>query len=350
MTTALNDVALHVQLAKQPPQLRFDPSRPLAEQRGPMEARFRELLGFSRMPERPDTVLPVLEYASTEDARFDEIRFHFVPEPDFAVPCHMLLPKDRRPGEKLPVVICLQGHSTGMHISMGRKKFPRDEESLRGGDRDFALQIVARGYIAVAMEQRGLGELSPKVAWGGTGTMCHVAAMSALSLGRTIQGERAYDVSCLIDALEQFAVLRPGFDVSLDLERLAMMGKSGGGTTTYHAACVEPRIKVMMPSCSFNTYAASIMSLYHCTCNYIPDIVRWMEMPDLAVLLAPRPLIIVSGREDPIFPLEAVQEGFAEVQQIYTAAGKPENCRLIIGDGAHRFYAADAWPVFDRYI
>lgn len=344
---SLNEVNLHLDLAHRPLPLHFDPSRSLEEQQAQMDAKYRELLG---MPEEKGAALPVAEVVSTEDERFDEIRFHFESEPGFTVPCHMLLPKGRRPGEKLPVVICLQGHSTGMHISMGRRKFPGDEETLQGGDRDFALQIVARGYVAVAMEQRGMGEQKGIALTGGPGTMCHISAMSALMLGRTLIGERAHDISCLIDALERFDAVKTDMDVCLDLQRIGLMGNSGGGTASYHAACVEPRIKVVMPSCAFNTYAASIMSMYHCTCNYIPGMVKYMEMPDLAVLIAPRPLIIVSGERDPIFPLEAVKEGYETVKQIYAAAGKPENCRLLVGDGEHRFYAADAWPVFDEYI
>ena len=36
---------------------------------------------------------------------------------------------------------------------------------------------------------------------------------------------------------------------------------------------------------------------------------EYMEMHDLSILIAPRPLIIVAGKDDEIFPIEGVKEG-----------------------------------------
>ena len=66
---------------------------------------------------------------------------------------------------------------------------------------------------------------------------------------------------------------------------------------------------------------------------------------DLAGLVAPRPLVLVAGREDPIFPFPGVEKAYAVAQRYYAEAGAPERLRLVIGEGAHRFYADDAWPV-----
>jgi len=317
-----------------PKPLSFDAEKPLALQKQAIREKYKELL---KMPEKNGRAQATIEWEKTEDERFDEIRFAVETEPGFFVPCHMLLPKGLAAGEKRPAVICLQGHSTGMHISLGRPKFPGDEQSINGGDRDFAIQAVARGYIAVAMEQRGFGELKSNVNAG-----CHHLFMECLMTGRTMQGERIHDVMCLVDALEGFA--------QVDMERLAIMGNSGGGTTAYHAACMEERIKVVMPSCSFNTYEHSILAMHHCACNYVPDISLHMEMPDLAMLIAPRPLLIVNGLKDEIFPIETAKSAFAIVQNIYKAAGAAGNCRHIVGGEGHRFYAADAWPVFEQFI
>lgn len=318
-----------------PKPLSFDPRKPFNRQKTAIRAKYTELL---KMPEKTLRGVPTVEWEKTDDPRFDEIRFSVETEPGFFVPCHMLLPKGLAAGEKRPAVICLQGHSTGMHISLGRPKFPGDEKSISGGDRDFAVQAVARGYIAVAMEQRGFGELKSEVSERG----CHHLMAQCLMTGRTLQGERIHDVIMLVDALEGFA--------HVDMERLAVMGNSGGGTTAYHAACLEERIKVVMPSCSFNTYEHSILAMLHCACNYVPDISLYFEMPDLALCIAPRPLLIVNGQKDEIFPIATARSSFEIVKAIYTAAGAGENCRHIIGAEGHRFYAADAWPVFEQYI
>lgn len=320
--------------AAYPKPYSFDPKKPLDLQQKAIRKRYIELL---HMTENRMHGVPNIVFEKKDNPFYNEIRFEVETEPGFFVPAHMLIPKELKSGEKLPAVICLQGHSTGMHISLGRKKFPNDSCD---GDRDFAIQAVSRGYIAIAVEQRGMGELSSTIK--NDGPMCYQVVLEALMCGRTIQGERINDIMCMVDALEQFDCV--------DADRIAIMGNSGGGTTSYHAAALEPRIKVVMPCCSFCTYEDSILSMFHCSCNYVPGISAEMEMPDLAMLIAPRPLIIINGERDPIFPLEAANRAFETVKKIYIAAGKPDNCRHIIGDGEHRFYADDSWPIFERYI
>ncbi len=124
------------------------------------------------------------------------------------------------------------------------------------------------------------------------------------------------------------------------------MGNSGGGTITWYAAAIEPRIAALMPSCSICPYAESIGSIDHCADNYLPGALRFFDMPDLAGLLAPRPCVVVAGREDPIFPFAAIEQGFSRIAAIYAAAGAPAACRLAAGAGGHRFYAAEGWTAF----
>jgi len=315
----------------------YDPAQPLEPQKRRADRVFRSLLGFDRLPEVSCAPRVKLDAVEDGDPRFTEIRFEFESEPGFFVPAHMLTPKAASPldkGGKLPVMICLQGHSTGMHISLGRAKFPGDDKSIAGG-RDFAIQAAERGYIAIAMEQRGFGELKH-------GSGCLLPASQALLLGRTLLGERIYDVGRLIDALET------GLSDAADVSRIYMMGNSGGGTATWHAAAVERRLAAVMPSCAFNLYRSSIFAMDHCICNHIPHIMEYMEMPDLAMLTAPTPVVIVCGREDPIFPLDAVEKGFETVRDVYAAAGAPDACRLVIGSEGHRFYPEESWPVFEE--
>jgi len=320
------------------PLLPFDPAYDFRAQAEAMREMFLPLIG---VPEKRTDPVPVVEYVSSADPRFDEVRFSFESEPDFFVPAHLLLPKAAyQTNARLPVVICVQGHSTGMHISLGRPKFEDDEATISGGDRDFAIQAVARGYAAVAMEQRGFGELDGTVSAGAH--RCQQPSMQALMLGRTLVGERASDVSRLIDALEHFP--------ECDTGRVGLMGNSGGGTTTYYAACVEPRIKIAMPSCAFCSLHDSIFDLHHCVCNYIPSLYKYVEMGDLAALIAPRALIVVCGREDAIFPLPGVRREYETARRVYRAAGVPDHCALVVGEGGHRFYAADAWPIYAHML
>ena len=115
---------------------------------------------------------------------FMETRFDFQSEDGFYVPCHFLSPKNV--SGHLPLVVCLAGHGTGMHLNLGRAKYPQDEEKLKLIDRATAIRAVKEGYCALVKEQRCFGEL------GGTekGADCTVSSMAALLIGRTTIGER----------------------------------------------------------------------------------------------------------------------------------------------------------------
>ena len=60
---------------------------------------------------------------------------------------------------------------------------------------------------------------------------------------------------------------------------------------------------------------------------------------------APRGLVVVHGKEDPIFPDAGVRRVYAEIERLYAAAGAPDRCRLVTGPGEHRFFADLSWPV-----
>jgi pimeloyl-ACP methyl ester carboxylesterase len=109
------------------------------------------------------------------------------------------------------------------------------------------------------------------------------------------------------------------------------------------SAALLPRLKLVMPSCYFCTFRDSIMSVYHCADNYVPGLAGLAEMADILGLFAPRPVVIVAGREDPLFPIAATRKEFRRLKQIYANAGAADNCKLVIGDGGHRFYAEPAW-------
>ncbi len=234
-------------------------------------------------------------------------------------------------------MVCLQGHSTGMHISLGVPKFPGDAEDIEG-DRDFARQAVRHGYAALAVEQRAFGEC------GGTekGPDCYQPAVQALLLGRTLIGERCWDIKCALEAVYR---LFP----TVDKSRTALMGNSGGGTTTFYASALFTFVSAAMPSCAFSGFLPSIGAQKHCICNYVPGIMKEFDMAELAGLIAPRPLVIVSGQHDGIFPLESAREQFEIARtRYYAPLGAEDSIRHVIGAQGHRFYAAESWPVFEH--
>jgi len=235
-------------------------------------------------------------------------------------------------------MICLQGHSTGMHISLARPKSEEDAEDI-AGDRGYAIQAVQEGYAALALEQRAFGEC------GGTekGPACNLPGSTALILGRSLIGERVLDVMRTIDLLETGLFPVNGNNVSVT-------GNSGGGTTCIYAAAMDTRIAACMPSCAFCGYLASIGEQQHCLCNYIPGIARDFDMGDLAAMIAPRTFVAINGKLDRSFPLESAQEQLALAKIIYDQLGCSAKCRLEVGPEGHRYYAAIAWPALKEAL
>lgn len=250
---------------------------------------------------------------------FDSFRVVYQAEPGVHVPCFLLLPKKR--SGPLPVMICLQGHKKkdGMLVSIGRVP--------DGGGRDIAIQAVRNGWAALAVEQRCFGERRGD---------CQRESLNALMLDRTLTGERVFDVMRAIDFIETRD--------DLDATRIGCMGNSTGGTVTFYAACVDPRIRLSVVSCSYCTYAESWMKIQHCACGYLPGILKVADMGDLAGLVAPNNLIIVAGTEDYLATIQGVRTAFVQTKKIFSAAGCPDNAELIVGEGGHQFYPELAWP------
>ena len=259
----------------------------------------------------------------------------FASEPHCDVPAYVGIPKGAKP--PFTFMVCLQGHSTGMHVSIAVQREDETRPYASEGDRDFALGCMSRGIAALCIEQRSFGERRQQKQKQISSHGCHDATMQALMLGRTLIGERVYDVDRGIDYLAARG--------DVDMKRIGVMGNSGGGTISLFGAALLPRLAAAMPSCYFCTFKDSIMSIHHCADNYMPGLLQYAEMADVMGLFAPKPVVLVAGKEDTIFPIAGVRKGFRQLKRIYRAAGAENHCHLVVGAEGHRFYAEKAWPV-----
>ncbi|MBN1557037.1 MAG: acetylxylan esterase [Lentisphaerae bacterium] len=329
--------AHHAYLARHMPQaLAYDGGDVRAWQRR-LRRKLKQLLG-----DMPDERVPLqaerLWRREHELGTIEKVVFRSEPHAD--VPAFVCLPRNVEP--PYPFTICVQGHSTGMHNSIAVEREDNTKPFKVEGDRDFGLWCMTYGVAALCIEQRAFGERRKPELEYDTEHPCHEASMHALMLGRTLIGERVFDIDRAIDYLATRG--------DADMKRIGVMGHSGGGTASVFGAAILPRIAFAMPSGYFCTFRDSILSMHHCMCNYIPGMLQVAEMADIMGLFAPRPLVIVAGAEDPIFPVRATKRAFRRLKQIYAAAGAAARCHLVIGKGGHRFYAEDAWPVMKREI
>lgn len=231
---------------------------------GALREKLREAMGMDQMP--PHTgELPALNIRTLgrfEDEHGMIEKLVFTAEDGADAPCYLCLPHKPR-ATPTPVFVCLQGHSTGMHNSIGRALADEANTILIQGDRDFGIGCMKRGIVALCVEQRGFGERREQE-FGITDskTTCGDATSHALMLGRTLAGERVFDAMRAIDVLHTLHDTRD--DITLDFDKLGMMGHCGGGTVTLFAAAVDTRVKLVMPSCYVCDWADSIMSIYSC--------------------------------------------------------------------------------------
>ena len=320
----------HQLLMNKKPKLSFNEEGDYTAWKREIKDKFISLTGLDTIAQNACPLRLEIESEEQKEG-YKQIRFTFESEQGAFVPCYLLIPDSGK--EKYPVAITLQGHSTGFHNSVGIVKYEQDIEYQTRGQ--FAVQAVKNGFIALAIEQRGMGERRPNARHQREASMCEYEAHIALLLGRTILGERMWDISRAIDVLAEFP--------QCDTDKIIITGNSGGGTMSFYAACYDERIKLSVPSCAFCTYADSIMNWYHCSCNFIPHAYEWFEMQDLSCLIAPRPLAVIAGEKDEIFPFYGVEKAYETVRKVYQSAGVADNCRLVKTPKAHWWCETLVW-------
>jgi dienelactone hydrolase len=298
-------------------------------------SKLTELVGgfpAERNPLTPQT----LEVRDFPDFRRE--KFVIETRPGVMLLGELLTPKQAGAQQPYPVVVCVPGHGRGLDDITGINLDGQLKTTERNVHRDYALQVVSQGLAAVAIEPMAFGcRRDDRTKKAGPGaSACQPTAGAALLLGETMVGWRVWDVMRTIDWI--------GTRPELDAKRVGCLGLSGGGTCTLFSSALEPRIKVAYVSGYLNTFRDCIMSMSHCIDNYVPGILQWGEMYDVAALIAPRPLFVESGERDPIFPLKGSLESFAHVQRVYDVFDAKDQTAQEVFPGVHEFWGKQGLP------
>jgi dienelactone hydrolase len=334
-------VFAHDLYAAAPRRLRFEAqTRADAEAwQKALRAKLIELVGGfpqTRAPLRPK----VLATRTFPGYRREKVVFDS--RPGVSVLAYVLMPD--RVTSPAPAVICVPGHGRGVDDIVGIDEQGKDRTDKSGYQHDFAIQIAEAGLAAVAIEPMGFGcRRDPRNARRGLAQKgCDPAAGGALMVGQTLIGWRVWDVIRTLD----YVAARS----DLDAARVGCMGISGGGTTTLFAAALDSRLRAAMVSGYLNTFKDSIGTLNHCMDNFVPGILNWAEMHDVAGLVAPRPLFAESGEQDNIFPVEASRECFRQVRSIYEVFGAADRVEQDVFPGDHSFWGKRGIPFLVKYV
>jgi dienelactone hydrolase len=305
-----------------------------------LRAKVTELVGgfpTTRVPLAAET-LEVREFPG-----YRREKFVFTSRPGLGVLAYLLTPKNAKP--RYATMVCVPGHGRGVDDIVGIDDQGQDRTDKDGYQHDFAIQVAEHGMAAVAIEPLAFGcRLDPrtKTKAGLKGSACQPVAGAALLFGQTMIGWRVWDVMRTIDWIETRK--------ELDAKRVGCMGISGGGTCTTFSAALEPRIKVALISGYLNIFRDCILSLSHCIDNYVPGILNYAEMYDVASLIAPRPLFVESGEKDDIFPIAASRESFGRVKKVYDVFGASGVVEQETFDGPHSFWGVKGVPFLAKHL
>lgn len=308
-------------------------------------AKLAELSGYSQSGYSKSGQAPEAWHEQTDRLAGNLIRTHCYLHagPARDIPVHLIFDPSL-PGP-LPVMICLQGTNSGIHLSWGEVRLPADVERIARGSPN-ALQAAARGYVAVAVEQACFGERRERRLAKPSSDPCIDAANHALLLGRTLLGERAGDISAVIDWLHGGA-----HGLALDFARLHIMGNSSGGTTALYSCALDPRIKAALIGGCVGYMRDTIGRRGDSSGqNVIPGILNWLEMDDILALSAPRPVLIFAGREDHIWPYAGAEAVAESARAVYRALGAPDRLRTAAAEGGHSYHPEIAWPAFETLL
>jgi len=309
-----------------------------------LAGRIDEIRGWeSRRAELADTIQKILGEPTDlrvpkpevqtlgEEQLADHTRRHIRirSEPDDQIPAWLLVPKDIRPGERRPAMICL--HQT---VAQGK-----DEPAGIKGDPElaFAVQLVRRGFVCIAPDAIGFGERIPP----GTAPYHDSIAFYRRHRRWSFMGKMIWDVSRVVDALETLDFVDPLL--------IGSIGHSHGAYGTLFAAAFEPRLAAAIASCGFTTFRSDptpgrwshLTALIPQLGTYLPDVAGIpFDWQDVVALAAPRPVFAWYATQDSIFPhtanLDALLKDVRDVYGLYGAAGDLAWKAL---DGPHKFPA-----------
>jgi len=285
-------------------------------------AELNRLLGLEN---HPSASLAVNHIQSVERGAYVEEKYALDVGEGVQAPIYLLIPKQEPPYK--PIIV-FHGHDPSAQYCLGN--FP-DEATARTNlaiDNNYAQALAEAGYLVCLVEQRGMGERLSDVVSVQTMRSCRHLSFFYQMHGLTLLGERVWDGMCAATWLLSRK------DVT---SHLGCTGHSGGGATALFLSALDERIRTVLVSGYFNSFRGSILAMEHCECNYVPGILEFAEMGDIAALIAPRPFCAINGEKDEIFPVAFARAQFETVRRAYDLHNVGHACQLSVHSGGHAY-------------
>jgi hypothetical protein len=273
----------------------------------------REMLGLSPFP--PRTELKATVEGKVESEKFVVERISFQSLPGLYVTANLYIP--RTLAAPAPAILYLCGHARVFKngIAYGNK----------ANYQHHAAWFAEHGYVAFIIDTLDLGEIEGehhgtfRRGWWWWPTR-----------GYTPAGVETWNA---IRALDYLAT-RP----EVDMQRIGVTGRSGGGAYTWFLAAVDDRPSALVPVAGITDMTNHVVDGAiegHCDCMYQVNTYAW-DFSLLAALAAPRPLLLANSDKDRIFPLDGVLRIHRQLKPIYKLFNAEDKLGLLITEGPHR--------------
>ena len=270
------------------------------------------MLGLSPLPEKTPLKGTITRTLDRGDYFVDML--HYQSRPGLYVTANLYRPAKVNPGEKVPAVLYVCGHS---------------DEGRNGNKTAFqshGMWLARHGYICLMVDTLQLGEIA-----GIHHGSYREERWWWLSRGYTPAGVEAWNGVRGIDYLAS----RP----DVDPERIAVTGISGGGAATFWIAAADERAKVAIPvsgMADLVSYLPGRMINGHCDCMFLYNTYQW-HWTRIAGLIAPRPMLFVNSDNDPIFPMDANDRIINRLERLYSLFGASDLVDSFVSVGGHDY-------------
>lgn len=289
-----------------------------------------EMLGLEPAPPRTELQAVVTGTREAEDVIVEKL--HFQSLPGLYVTGNFYRPREQ--SQPLPAILYLCGHA---RVAEGEVSYGNKTAYHHHG-----VWFARHGYVCLTIDTIQLGEIE-----GEHHGTHRLNQWWWNSRGYTPAGVEAWNAIRALDYMEQ--------RVEVDPSRMGVTGRSGGGAYTWWVAALDTRVAAAVPVAgmtSLHNHVVDGCVSGHCDCMYHINTYRW-DFPQIAALVAPRPLLIANSDNDTIFPLDGVIDVHARVRRIYDLLGASDRLGLCITPGPHtdtQELQVPAFRWFNKYL
>lgn len=141
----------------------------------------------------------------------------------------------------------------------------------------------------------------------------------------------------------------------VDTSRIGCCGLSLGGFRSVHLAALDPRIKCCAAAGWMPTFGSLLFNnlRYHTYMVYVPGLPAYMDLPDVASLTAPNPLLIQQCSRDDLYNLEGMEQACGKISEVYERLGIGGRFSSKFYDNRHEFnlqMQKDAFGWLDKWL